>query len=228
LVLGMTEPPPGPPFCSQLFLSVQLHLRCPRLRICYIWPLRGPETSDCPLYTSMGWVHSFLQPDTHPGPHGKHEAILPCPPTQSIGTLVGHGFSPTPFIPPCPLTHTPARQHLLQQGHNFFFYLVSFMIFFIRYFLYLHFKFYPLSPFLLQKSPYSTTPYPSLLTYPLLLPCSDIPLHYGIELSQEQGPIFSLMSHKAILCYICNWSHESHHVYSLVDGLVPGCSEGTG
>ena len=113
-------------------------------------------------------------------------------------------------------------------GPQLFFYLVSFMIFFIRYFLYLHFKFYPLSPFLLQKSPYSTTPYPSLLTYPLLLPCSDIPLHYGIELSQEQGPIFSLMSHKAILCYICNWSHESHHVYSLVDGLVPGCSEGTG
>ena len=30
------------------------------------------------------------------------------------------------------------------------------------------------------------------------------------------------MPDKAILCYICSWSH----VYSLVDGLVPGCSGG--
>jgi hypothetical protein len=36
------------------------------------------------------------------------------------------------------------------------------------------------------------------------------------------------MSNKAILCYICNWSHGSLHGYSLVSGLVPGSSEGTG
>jgi hypothetical protein len=29
------------------------------------------------------------------------------------------------------------------------------------------------------------------------------------------------MSDKAILCYICGWSHVSPHVYSLVGGLVP-------
>ena len=32
------------------------------------------------------------------------------------------------------------------------------------------------------------------------------------------------MSHKAILCYICGWSHGFLHVYSLVGGLVPGRS----
>jgi hypothetical protein len=37
-----------------------------------------------------------------------------------------------------------------------------------------------------------------------------------------------LMSHKAILCYICCWSLESLHVYSLVGGLVPGSSGDTG
>jgi hypothetical protein len=36
------------------------------------------------------------------------------------------------------------------------------------------------------------------------------------------------MSHKAIHCYTCNWSHGSLHVYPLVGGLVPGSSEGTG
>ena len=36
------------------------------------------------------------------------------------------------------------------------------------------------------------------------------------------------MSDKAILCYICSWSHGSLHVYSLVGGLVSGSSGGTG
>ena len=35
------------------------------------------------------------------------------------------------------------------------------------------------------------------------------------------------MSDKAILCYICNWSHASPHVYSFVGGLVPGSSGGS-
>ena len=30
------------------------------------------------------------------------------------------------------------------------------------------------------------------------------------------------MSDKAMLCYICGWSHGSLHVYSLDGGLVPG------
>jgi hypothetical protein len=36
------------------------------------------------------------------------------------------------------------------------------------------------------------------------------------------------MSYKAILYYICSWSHESLLVYSLVGGLVPGSSGCTG
>jgi hypothetical protein len=32
------------------------------------------------------------------------------------------------------------------------------------------------------------------------------------------------MSDKAILCYMCIWSHDSLHAYSLVGGLVPGSS----
>jgi hypothetical protein len=64
--------------------------------------------------------------------------------------------------------------------------------FLIRYFLYLNFKFYPLSSF----------PYPCSLTHPLLLHCPGIPLHWNTETSQDQGPLLSLMS----LCYICGWS----------------------
>jgi hypothetical protein len=37
-----------------------------------------------------------------------------------------------------------------------------------------------------------------------------------------------LMSNKAILCYICIWSHRFLHVCSLVGGLVTGRSEGIG
>ena len=95
--------------------------------------------------------------------------------------------------------------------------------FLIRQFLYLHFKFYPLSWFPERKPP---TPFPSNCspTHPLLLPCPGIPLHWGIGPSHDQGPLLSLMSNKAILCYICSWSHG----YSLVGGLLPGSSGGTG
>jgi hypothetical protein len=37
-----------------------------------------------------------------------------------------------------------------------------------------------------------------------------------------------LMFNKAILRYMCSWSHGSLHVYSLVGGLVPVSFEGTG
>jgi hypothetical protein len=60
--------------------------------------------------------------------------------------------------------------------------------------------------------------------HPLLPPHPGIPLHWGIEPSQDQGPLFPLMPDKAILCYISGWSHGSLHVYSLVGGFVPGSS----
>jgi hypothetical protein len=59
-------------------------------------------------------------------------------------------------------------------------------------------------------------------------PLPGIHLHWGIEPSQDQKPLLPLMNDWAILCYICSWSHESYHVYSLVSGLVPGSTWGTG
>ena len=69
------------------------------------------------------------------------------------------------------------------------------------------------------------TPIPSLSplllwgcssTHPhTLLPHSlNIPLSWGIEPSQDQGPLIPLMPNKAIICYTCSWSHGSFHVYS--------------
>ena len=71
-----------------------------------------------------------------------------------------------------------------------------------------------LSPFLISplKTPYPIPRFPCLPTYPILFPCPDIPLHWGIEPLQDQGSLLPLMSDKAILCYICNWSHGSLHV----------------
>jgi hypothetical protein len=66
------------------------------------------------------------------------------------------------------------------------------------------------------------------VTHPLPLPGPGIPLHWSIEPSQDQGPLLPLMTNKAILCYICSWSHGSLHLYSLVGGLVPGSSGGAG
>ena len=97
--------------------------------------------------------------------------------------------------------------------------------FFIRYFLYLHFKCYLLSSFPLQKSPIPSS-LPLLTNSPT--PAS-LSWHFH-TLGHEAftGPLLPLMSIKAILCYICGWSHGSLQVYCLVGGLVPGRSGGTG
>ena len=68
----------------------------------------------------------------------------------------------------------------------------------------------------------------SPLTHPLPNPHSQIPLHWGIEPSQNQGPLLPWLTDKAILFYICGWSYGSLHVHSLVGGLVPGSSGGSG
>ena len=80
------------------------------------------------------------------------------------------------------------------------------------------------TPFPLPLPPRGCSP----STHPLPSPCPGIPLHWGIEPSQEQGPLLPLISSKAVLCYICGWSHGSLHVSSLVGGLVPGSSGSTG
>ena len=86
--------------------------------------------------------------------------------------------------------------------------------------LYLHFKCYPLS-----WLPYPCF-YEGVLTFihSLLPPHPCIPLSWGIQPSQEHGPLLLFMPDKATLCYICDWSHGSLHVQSLVGGLVPGSS----
>ena len=48
-----------------------------------------------------------------------------------------------------------------------------------------------------------------------------IPLCWSIKPPQDQGLPLPLMPDKAILCYICRWSHGSLHLYSLVGCLVP-------
>jgi hypothetical protein len=93
------------------------------------------------------------------------------------------------------------------------------------------FTFQMLSPFLvppwvsLSHPPcpcfYEGVPPP---TNPLLHPHPGFPLHWDIKPSQDQGPLLPLMPDKAILWYICNWTHGSLHVHSLVGGLVPGSS----
>jgi hypothetical protein len=82
-----------------------------------------------------------------------------------------------------------------------------------------------LSPFLISPpTPLSHSPSPCSLTHPLLLSYLDISLHWGIRPSQDQGPLLSLMSHKAIFCDICNCRHGFLHVYPLVGDLIPGSS----
>jgi hypothetical protein len=104
---------------------------------------------------------------------------------------------------------------------------ILFIFNFIGYFIYLHFKCY-VSPFLVSppETPYSI-PLPSVSmrvlppTHSLLPLLPGIPLRWGIEPSQDHKPLRPLMFNKAILCYICSWSH----VYSLVGGLVPGIKQ---
>jgi hypothetical protein len=85
----------------------------------------------------------------------------------------------------------------------------------------------PLPGFLSENSPFhpaSTRVPPN----PLLPHHPSIHLHWSVKPSQDQGPPLHLMPDKDILCYICNWSYESLHVYSLVGGLVLGSSGGSG
>jgi hypothetical protein len=78
-----------------------------------------PRTAPFPPSTELGF-HGFPQLDTHPWPRGKHGAVLLSLPAQSTRTLVGHGFSPTPFFPPCslPCTHKHACARARAHTHT--------------------------------------------------------------------------------------------------------------
>jgi hypothetical protein len=62
------------------------------------------------------------------------------------------------------------------------------------------------NPFLVSplKNPLPLSPPTSTCspTHPLPLPGAGIPQHWGIEPSQNEGPLLPLMTDKAILCYI--------------------------
>jgi hypothetical protein len=94
--------------------------------------------------------------------------------------------------------------------------------FFINYFIYLYFKCYP--PVFSSQNPYPIPiPPVSLRVIPTHSPTPtwpSIPLHWGIDPLQDQGPPLPLMPDKVILCYIFSGSHGPTHVYSLVGGLV--------
>jgi hypothetical protein len=90
--------------------------------------------------------------------------------------------------------------------------LIIFLFLFIRYFLYFHFKFYPISsfpfwePLILSHSPCS-------LTHPHLIPCPGVPLHRGTQPSTGQVLFLSLIYHKAILCYKCGFLNVFTVIY---------------
>ena len=94
------------------------------------------------------------------------------------------------------------------------------MIIFLNWLFYL-FTFLVLLSFLVSLLQTSIPPLPSasmrVLPQPpihLLTPnCPSSFLYWGIQPSQDQEPPLPLMSDKAILCYICSWSHGSFHVY---------------
>ena len=68
-------------------------------------------------------------------------------------------------------------------------------------------------------------PYPP--TYSLLTALA-FPYTKASSLHRTKGLPLPLMLDEDILCYISSWSHGSLHVYSLVDGLVPGSYGGWG
>ena len=130
-------------------------------------------------------------------------------------------------------TSIPLSTHklsLLVYLQDRFFYLLK-----IGYFIYLHFKYCPPSwfPFCKFHIPFRI---PLLLwgcspthppTHPLQPHGPSIPLCWCIKPLKDQGPDLPLIVDKAILCYICSWSHGFCYVYYLVGGLVIWSSEGS-
>jgi hypothetical protein len=99
---------------------------------------------------------------------------------------------------------------------------VFYVLFFIRYALYLDFKCCPLSSFPLWKPPIPP-PFPLLTNPPSPASLSWHSPTLGHQAFTGPRASLPLMSDKAILCH-----HGSIHVYSLIGGLVPGSSRGTG
>lgn len=84
---------------------------------------------------------------------------------------------------------------------------------------------FPVSPLQIPHPPASMR----VISLPNPLPphCPDIPLHWGIELSQDLGLLLLLLDN-GILCCVCGWSYGYLHVYTLVGNLIPVSSWGSG
>ena len=103
----------------------------------------------------------------------------------------------------------------------------------LGYFNYLHFKCCPPS---LCPLPNPLIPSPSPLplrggtppTHTLQHQPSTIPLHWDIKPPQNQRSPLPLIPDKAVLCYICTWSHGPIPYTFFFDGLVPGRAWGSG
>jgi hypothetical protein len=101
------------------------------------------------------------------------------------------------------------------------------------YFVYLHFKCYPPSLFPLWKPPIaSSPPLDSIMVLPhphTHYSLTNLAFSYcGASSLHRTKGLLSQSLTKAILCYICTWSHGSLHVYLIVSGLVPGSSGWSG
>jgi hypothetical protein len=105
-------------------------------------------------------------------------------------------------------------------------YFIFTYVYFIIYYLYILDVFFIYISNVILVSPLKTSPL-SLLTNPTTDP--DIPLSWGIELSQDQGPLLPLMTNKAIhiyehqyACAINPTPHiENRNTYILQDEMVP-------
>ena len=146
---------------------------------------------------------------------GEERRFLPSPPQSSQLTYC--------TIYQCQSQTIGPRCLLLE-----FDFLIDFLLllFFIRYFLYLHFKCYPFSQFPLQKFH---------IQHPQLLPNPPTPAswlwhspilgHRTFTRPRASPPIDNQLGHPLLHMQLETWSH---HVFSLIGGLVPRKSGGTG
>jgi hypothetical protein len=85
------------------------------------------------------------------------------------------------------------RPIVVSSIHSLFKNLFIYLFIYIRDFLYLHFKYYPLSWFPLQKY-LMPSPLPLLPNPPTPIPGPAIPLYWSIDPSQDVGPLLPLMT----------------------------------
>jgi hypothetical protein len=107
-----------------------------------------------------------------------------------------------------------------------------FIIFFIGYFLYLHFRCFLLPRSILHQTSYSIPPPPAslrVLPHPPTHPPTPIfPPWHSSTLGHQTPSGPKAAPPTAILCHICGQCHGSLHVYSLVSSPVPGSSGESG